>query len=498
MAERQSERRLVRYFCTAGKGMEPFLVEEVKKKLEAEEVCELQGKVLFSSSAGLPAVRRLKAAERLFLLLRRDSAVTLPAHSSSAKAAAVLQARLLGDRSQWTEAAVTWSRLQGELSSNRTAHDVTCADLGLPRKRNREEEEECDGEAKESQREECGPDREEEEGERLRDKRRKRESGRDEPQAWEQRKDHEEEEELLSCDCATHEQEDEDDEPPPPPPPPVSPSFRINCKCTGALSRRFSTQELCQMIGGGVSRLLGWKVDLKNPQMEVSVSLTDDLCLMGIPLTRLPLANRSYIRTTGLRSTVSWAMTSLAQIQPGFCVLDPMCGVGTILLEAAQEHREACFLGVDNDDGQLQRANENIAFAEEEHRISLLKASSLDLPLPSSCVDAVISDLPFGRKYGTKANMADNLPIILTEMERVLRVGGVLVLLLSPQLSFLLKKLQTPQGSVPAQDREPHAESGHTPPPPFCSLQHRATHRVSLGAIDGLIHKYVKGDEVKL
>ena len=24
--------------------------------------------------------------------------------------------------------------------------------------------------------------------------------------------------------------------------------------------------------------------------------------------------------------------------QPGFCVVDPMCGVGTILIEAAREH----------------------------------------------------------------------------------------------------------------------------------------------------------------
>lgn len=30
---------------------------------------------------------------------------------------------------------------------------------------------------------------------------------------------------------------------------------------------------------------------------------------------RLPLANRNYIKTTGLRSTVAWAMASLAQIQ---------------------------------------------------------------------------------------------------------------------------------------------------------------------------------------
>ena len=37
----------------------------------------------------------------------------------------------------------------------------------------------------------------------------------------------------------------------------------------------------------------------------------------------------------------------------------------------------ACFLGVDIDDGQLQKANENVEFAELGNRIHLLKASSM-------------------------------------------------------------------------------------------------------------------------
>ncbi|TMS04591.1 THUMP domain-containing protein 2 [Larimichthys crocea] len=232
-------------------------------------------------------------------------------------------------------------------------------------------------------------------------------------------------------------------------PPSVPISFRISCKCTGSLSRYFSTQEVSKIIGVGLSRLLGWKVDLKNPQLEVNVYLSDDHCLLGFPLTRLPLANRSYIKTTGLRSTVAWAMASLAQIQPGFCVVDPMCGVGTILIEAAQEHKAARFLGMDIDDGQLQRANENVEFAKLGNRIHLLKSSSTALPLPSSTVDAVVCDLPFGRKFGTKANAAANLPLILAEMERVLCIGGTLVLLLSPQLSCLLKKLLAQKDAGP-------------------------------------------------
>lgn len=37
----------------------------------------------------------------------------------------------------------------------------------------------------------------------------------------------------------------------------------------------------------------------------------------------------------------------------------------------------ACFLGTDIDDGQLQKADENVAFAELGNRIHLLKASSM-------------------------------------------------------------------------------------------------------------------------
>lgn len=38
--------------------------------------------------------------------------------------------------------------------------------------------------------------------------------------------------------------------------------------------------------------------------------------------------------------------------------------------------QNAFFLGVDNDEGQLQKANKNVVFAELGNRIHLLKASS--------------------------------------------------------------------------------------------------------------------------
>lgn len=109
---------------------------------------------------------------------------------------------------------------------------------------------------------------------------------------------------------------------------------------------------------------------------------------------------------------------------------------------------------------------------------------------------------------------------------RVLRVGGTLVLLLSPQLSCLLKKLleENHTESSSKHESKPQAGPHSCPHPPSfsarrdtlqinqeihsspcketsrqsalrtfqSSLEHQETFRVSLGLIDGIIHKFVK------
>uniref|UniRef100_A0A3Q2PBU1 THUMP domain containing 2 n=1 Tax=Fundulus heteroclitus TaxID=8078 RepID=A0A3Q2PBU1_FUNHE len=510
----------VRYYCTAGNGMERFLVEEVKRKLAAEDIHQIPGKVLFSSSAAIHRVCDLKAAERLFLLLKQDPPVRMPTHTSPAKAASLLQSRLLGDsRGRWISAAVTWSRLQGELASSRNAVRASATqrvgENGRGSGKQSDEGEEGRQESRKRAQEFTAAEESVEKRPRGGEQSGRRaeglqtEDGVREPEAVCGAGSGEEvEQNVESCGrSADGLGKDAGWESV------GNVSFRISCKCSGSLSRCVSTQEVSKVMGVGLSRLLGWKADVRNPNLEINVYLSDDYCLLGIPLTRLPLANRSYIKTTGLRSTIAWAMASLAQIQPGFCVVDPMCGVGTILIEAAKEQQAACFLGVDIDDGQLQKADENIAFAELQSRVHLLKASSMVLPLPSASVDAVVCDLPFGRKFSTRENMAESLPVILSEMERVLRVGGTLVVLLSPQLSCLLKKRlpQThagPKRNEAAAESQTGIESGLVSSPEqqitqmqssssqetvtVSSLAHQTTLRVSLGAIDGLIHKYVK------
>ncbi|KAI2654333.1 THUMP domain-containing protein 2 [Labeo rohita] len=268
-----------------------------------------------------------------------------------------------------------------------------------------------------------------------------------------------------------------------------APSFRVSCRCSGVIARSYTSQRLSRIIGMAIKEDLGWKVDLREP---VNVYLSDDHCIVGIPLLKNPLASRSYMKHNGLRSTIAWAMSSLCPKKLNDCViLDPMCGVGAVLLEAAQEYSNAVFLGMDTDVSQLEKAAENI------------KASGME-----------------GR-FSCSSDMPTALPRLLKEMERVLRVGGHLVLLLSLQLSAQLKKTICAQEhnqnvnsletkNVHTDLSNTHYESTDTTDTPklltvhrsssetsntpllIRSLQAQKKHRVSLGSTDAFIHTYTK------
>ncbi|KAJ8248555.1 hypothetical protein GJAV_G00243250 [Gymnothorax javanicus] len=537
MSDPSSLNRPLQFYCTAGKGMEQFLAAEVQKKLAAYDVDHVTGKVFFSTSADIRDVLGLKSAERLFLLLRRAPPISQT--GKTGRASAFIGEQVIGPCQVWTERLSEWLRLRAAVEEVEPNPRVG---RGRKRKLERGEGEvvacegvvQVEGQGCEQERRSSVDEWQDSEmsKEDLNEKRRglakkgcdfgveSLDSGVDRRdftlEGWDSKEkrwylgDERQEGQHLGLQCETEADTAltgaSDMEAPLPcsdasqqvegavelQPAPVS--FRVSCRCSGSLSRVASLQDLSRMIGGAVSKQLGWRVDLRDPDLEVSVHLNDDHCVIGLPLLRSPLASRSDVRTTGLRSTVAWVMASLAEIKPGCCVLDPMCGVGTILLEAAKEYANSFFLGTDIDESQLERAGDNVQFAELSHRIAVIKASVMGIPLPSSSVDAVVCDIPFGRKFGNKSDMAACLPTIVKEMERVLRVGGVLVLLLSPALAASLKKICLPPPANPAtQPPQPLPHRTGDPPPVLLPLlEFQSSHRVSLGVTDALILKYRK------
>ncbi|NXS62867.1 THUM2 protein, partial [Brachypteracias leptosomus] len=388
-----------RYFCTAGRGLELFLAREVQTRLGATEVDCVSGKVFFSTEAELGELRRLKSGERLFLLLKKHA--PLAVSRDKGKMLHKIKSLVIEEPKYWLDVVSAWRKLH-EWEGKK---DDVFQENRLPLKRKSEETNISSKRLKTEQvRESVSEECQVEDGERC----------------------------LSDQDCWTSLEN-----------PSQSSteklvvkeqlSFRVSCRCSGAIAKILPSQEIGRAIGIALMKQFGWQADLRDPNLEIFIHLNDIYSVVGIPLFRLPLANREYIKTAGLRSTIAWAMASLAEISAGAFVLDPMCGLGTILLEAAKEWPEASYWGADISDSQLEGADVNIRTAGLMDKIELLKASVRALPLPSESFDAVISDIPFGKKFKITEDI-QLLPDILQEMERVLRVGGTVVLLLSQDL----------------------------------------------------------------
>ncbi|XP_051630719.1 THUMP domain-containing protein 2 isoform X1 [Manacus candei] len=484
---------LGRYFCTAGRGLEPFLAREVRARLGATEVDCVSGKVFFSAAAGLGELRKLRSGERLFLLLKKHS--PLAVSGNKGKMLHEIKSLVIEEPRYWLDIISVWRNLHGHEGKK---GDVAQENpLALKRKSEEETNTASKRQKTEQERDVVSEECQVEAGERCVVP----ERISDQECRTESSASSEDPSKDSGENCTANEQ--------------LSFSFRVSCRCSGAIAKILTSQEIGRAIGIALMKQCGWRADLRDPDLEIFVHLNDIHSVVGIPLSRLPLANREYIKTAGLRSTVAWAMASLAEIRAGAFVLDPMCGLGTILLEAAKEWPEACYWGADISDSQLEGADVNIRTAGLMDKIELLKASVKALPLPSESFDTVISDIPFGKKFKI-TNDAQLLPDILQEMERVLRVGGTIVLLLSQDLRKRVDGLATCAGSdspeaiadgtsetttakAPSVDENPSSVADgvgesflSSRQTHFGSLVPDGVYGVSLGKTEAFIYKYRK------
>ncbi|XP_038968071.1 THUMP domain-containing protein 2 isoform X5 [Rattus norvegicus] len=379
------------FFCTAGRGLEPFLMREVRARLEATQVEYISGKVFFTTCSDLPSMKKLKSAERLFLLIKKQLPITVSSLHRG-RLLNEMQRFINDDPGSWLKAISLWRKLldhdtNGEKVSQGDANPLKRKagenDSITPKKLKLEEMQVVDKSHGESQQDQ--PQGPLEQGETL------------------ARTDELQEQRLhRASETAAHAQSPEDL------------TFRISCRCSGSIRKVVTGQEAGRVAGLALMRQFGWKADLRKPDLEIFMHLSDAYSVVGIPLLRVPLASRTYLQTAGLRSTIAWAMASIAEIKAGALVLDPMCGLGTILVEAAEEWPDVFYVGADVSDSQLLGACDNLKAAGLAHRIELLKGSVADLPLPAQSVDVIISDIPFGKKF----KLGKDIKSILQEMER--------------------------------------------------------------------------------
>jgi len=171
---------------------------------------------------------------------------------------------------------------------------------------------------------------------------------------------------------------------------------------------------------------------------------------LGIRLSSASMRHRTgrpTERPGALRPTVAAAMAYLANAsspdQPpgtsnpapgsgrvaGEVLLDPCCGSGTVLAEAAAQGWDP--VGGDLDPAAIEATRQNLGRTARHFR-----ADVRHLPLAGASVAAVASNLPFGRRYELQGHPERWFAATLGELARVTRPDGSIVLLVPRSPAF--------------------------------------------------------------
>ena len=177
---------------------------------------------------------------------------------------------------------------------------------------------------------------------------------------------------------------------------------------------------------------LGKYIKVKFPRMQVSLQHPDVIILQvitndGSAIGLLDYRKRNgehrkyrrmrpYFHPVALESKLSRIMINLTMIKENDLLLDPFCGTGSILIEAANMNIRA--IGCDISDEMCHGALANMKGRDT----MLVNCDALASPLQMNCVDAIATDLPYGRAASTakresKTLLNDFISFVRDEMK---------------------------------------------------------------------------------
>jgi tRNA (guanine6-N2)-methyltransferase len=214
---------------------------------------------------------------------------------------------------------------------------------------------------------------------------------------------------------------------------PAAASFRVTTRRIGR--HEFTSMDVQRVAGAALVERYARPVDLENYELNVRVDVFDRFCLVSVQLTRTSLSRRSarsYRPRAALKTTVAYAMLRLAGAQEGGgALLDPFCGSGTILTEAAALNPELELHGSDLYDQPLDGVGANLEELGLTQRIRIRRADARTLSdsYARGSFRAIVTNPPYGVILGQYLDFERFYYRFLVAAGLVLEPGGMLVML---------------------------------------------------------------------
>jgi tRNA (guanine6-N2)-methyltransferase len=206
--------------------------------------------------------------------------------------------------------------------------------------------------------------------------------------------------------------------------------FRVVTRLAG--EHQFRRIDFQRAVERGIAgrRDHSWRLVKEGADVEFWATLLDEEIFLAIRLSDDRMRHREYKvahRPGSLRPSVAAALDWLSRPGAGDVVVDPMCGAGTILIERAHLGRYAMLTGYDRDSDAIAAARLNIG--PRYRPLGLGVADAARLPMRNGAASHLITNLPWGSRFGSHQDNRQLYPLLIEEFARVVRPGGRLVML---------------------------------------------------------------------
>lgn len=232
-------------------------------------------------------------------------------------------------------------------------------------------------------------------------------------------------------------------------PPKGKPTFRLVTQMEGqhGYLRKHAREALASGLDGKLPA--SWRPAEENAAVEIWLTIKDATAICGLRLSDRTMRHRPYKlehRPASLRPTLAAAMVRLSEARLPHVILDPLCGAGTILAEylvakGPERGERPAVLGGDLERGAVECAAANLRRLGSFH---LACWDARRVPLADASVDRILSNPPFGKQLEKPETIGPLYRAVIAECDRVLRPGGLAVLLVSE--SDVLREAVRPVG----------------------------------------------------
>ena len=225
-------------------------------------------------------------------------------------------------------------------------------------------------------------------------------------------------------------------------------TFAVRVRGKRKLERGLGRAALERKAGEIIKRR-GYEVNLRKPSKTFVLLFAGEACLFCLLLhphsaeeekekKRQFAERRPHLRpffSPGvLKPKLARALVNLSGVRAGGLLLDPFCGTGGLLLEAGLPEVGARVVGLDVQEKMVRGARENLRLfgvglgkGRSGEDFVVLVGDASKIPLQDSSVDAVVTDLPYGRSSLVAGSGCSALSALyqnaLAEIQRVLKPG---------------------------------------------------------------------------